>query len=96
MATANKNDVAKLLSLWEIGEPRISHVSGAKVIHSKLFSDMFACWLSHAVVRLVALSPSLMRGERCRRGAEDPALNAVGKRVCCTPCVSLEEPSCGL
>lgn len=42
MATADKNDVAKLLSLWEVGEPRISHVSGTKMIHSKLFSDLFA------------------------------------------------------
>jgi hypothetical protein len=42
VATADKSDVAKLLSLREVGKPRIGHVSGTKMIHSKLFFDVFA------------------------------------------------------
>lgn len=46
VATADKNDVAELLSLGEIGIPRKSHDSGAKMIHSKLLT----------AVRLVAFT----------------------------------------
>lgn len=66
--TADKNDIAKLLGLREVGVPRISHDSGAKMIHSKLFFDECLLTVTRCSL-LVALSPSLMRGERCRGGA---------------------------
>lgn len=56
---------------------------------------VYGCWLSHAVVRLIALSLSLMRGGRCRSGAGDPAIDAIYKRVCCTLCVVARGPLVG-
>lgn len=38
--TADKNEMAKLLGLGEVGVPRISHDSGVQVIHSRL---VFGC-----------------------------------------------------
>lgn len=91
VATADKNDSAKLLGLREVGVPRIGHDSSAKVIHSKLFSGV-CC----AVALLIALSRLPMRGERRCSGAGDPAMNAIYKRVCCTLVVVSGKPRYGL
>ena len=52
--TADKNEMAKLLGLGEVGVPRISHDSGAQEIHSR-----FVIWL--CVCRLFTRSDSIDR-----------------------------------
>ncbi len=91
--TADKNDIAKLLGLGEVGVPRISHDSGAKMVHSRLFLECVG-GLRRAV-HLVALSPSQMRGERCRGEAGNPAIDAICERVCCTLFAVLDSPLVG-
>lgn len=54
--TVDKNDVAKLLGLREVGVPRITHDSGARLIHSKLFYECSLNFTCCSVVRAVTVA----------------------------------------